>query len=131
MTNLFLLQVLNYEEQVFNRFINNRTKLINLLKTIKVEDFDRQQLLNFVKSIKNITQTVKCADEFVNEFFSRDFLDNFEKENTENEFIQFYLLFKDIFFTTNSDSDSDPELSSVSSISSESESESSSDVSSE
>ena len=127
MNNLFLLQVLNYEEQVFNRFINNRTKLINLLKTIKVEDFDRQQLLNFVKSIKNITQTVKCADEFVNEFFSKDFLDNFEKENTENEFIQFYLLFKDIFFTTNSDSD--PELSS--SISSESSSESSSDVSSE
>lgn len=128
MSNLFLSQILNYEEQVFNRFVTNRTNLLNLVKTIKLEDFDKQQLLNFVKSMKNVTESTKSCNKFITEFRDNFLQNNFIKlpdDNIENDFIQFYFLFKDFFFTTTTSSSSDEDddesseisLSSLSSLS--------------
>lgn len=104
-----LSKILNYENEIFNKFIEKRT---NLIKSLNNFNFN-------LKNFRNIVNCLKCANEYI---------DNFNNQITdpETEFIQFYFLCKDIFFTTGSSELSESSESSDSS-SEHSESSDSSD----
>ena len=80
-----LSKILNYENEIFNKFIEKRT---NLIKSLNNFNFN-------LKNFRNIVNCLKCANEYIDNF-------NDQYTDPETEFIQFYFLCKDVFFTTGS-----------------------------
>jgi hypothetical protein len=105
MDKILISNLLNYENDIFNKFIQKRANLIKTLENIEIHEHEK---LIFLKNLKNIIDCVKSANDYMDNF-------NLEQTDSEIEFIQFYFLFKDIFLTTSSS-----ELSDVSESSSES-----------
>ena len=105
MDKILISNLLNYENDIFNKFIQKRANLIKTLENIEIHEHEK---LIFLKNLKNIIDCVKSANDYMDNF-------NLEQTDLEIEFIQFYFLFKDIFLTTSSS-----ELSDVSESSSES-----------
>ena len=102
MNQVFLSKILNYENEIFNKFIENRTNLIKNLNCLKENDlnFNRQQLINFVNSLKGVTDSLKSTTNQIDEYFINYRLDfNRETDLQDNNFIIFYFLFKDLFFS--------------------------------
>ena len=97
-----LSKILKYENEVFNKLIQNRTNLIKNIKNINFENLDKKSLSNFANDLKLIIDPIKASNEYIDAFFRN--YPNFENENknkvNENEFISFYFLFKDFFFET-------------------------------
>ena len=104
MDQVFLSKILNYENEIFNKFIENRTNLIKNLKNLKNlnrVDFDNLQLINFVNSFKGITESLKNVSNQIDDYFVNYDLgfNNTVKELQDNNFIIFYFLFKDLFLS--------------------------------
>ena len=95
-------KILKYENEVFNKFIHNRTNLIKNIKNINCEKLDKKSLSNFVNDLKLIIDPIKVSNEYIDAFNIN--YPNFKIENksnfNENDFISFYFLFKDFFFET-------------------------------
>lgn len=116
MSKILLSKILNYENRIFNKFIEKRTNLIKRLEHTPLENYNQQQIINFIDSLKSIINLVKNAEDNIDDFFlnySKNFNDNV---NFNNEFIIFYLFFKDIFFSGFPDleNSTSPELSETS-----------------
>ena len=121
MDKLLLSKILNYENEIFNKFIQKRTNLIKNFENFdKMEKLNKNQLFNFINDLKSIIDSVKAADDFIDNYFinydNRFVMDN---SKNENQFILFYFFFKDFFFDTIisselSESSETPDESSVS-----------------
>jgi len=130
------VKILDYEEKIFNEFIQKRTNLLKNIKNMDLSKLNNNELNNFIFNLKDIIDPIKNVNETIDNLQSNIELNNFNFQNNDNNksnFILFYLLFGDFFFLTSSlselstDSLSDEsEISSLSSDSlcSESESES-------
>ncbi len=135
MDTILLSKILNYENDIFNKFIQKRTNLIKNLKNLKNEQkLNKKQLLNFINDLKSVTDSIKSTNDYIDKYFiNYDTLFKINTSKNENEFILFYFFFKDFFFTTfsselseSSDTElcsSDPDSSSDSDSVSSSESE--------
>jgi hypothetical protein len=133
MDKTFLSKILNYENEIFNKFIQTRTNLIKNLNGLKENEefnFNQRQLINFVNSLKGVTDSLKSVNNQIDEYFVNYDLDfNRQTDLQDNNFIIFYFLFKDLFFSKIGSSEESEQVSSSESVS---ESVSSSDsVSSE
>ena len=107
-----LSKILKYENEVFNKLIQNRTNLIKNIKNINFENLDKKSLSNFANDLKLIIDPIKASNEYIDAFFRN--YPNFENEN-KNKVISFYFLFKDFFFETwSSELSDDSELSELS-----------------
>ena len=141
MNTILLSKILNYENEIFNKFIQKRTNLIKNLENLKTEKkLDKTQLLHFINDLKCVIDSVKSANNCIDEYFI-NYDTTFKMNNSKNEngFILFYFFFKDFFFDTSSselseisetelsESCSSPDSLSSSDSSSESESVSSSE----
>ena len=123
MTTTLLSKILNYEQEVFNEYLDNRKKMLKFIKKIEINKLDQSQLLIFIENLKNVLEPIKSSTCSIDELIS------FKKSNViinENQFILFYLLFGKLFFG-DSDSDSNEETLSDSSPESVSLSESESE----
>ena len=102
MNKTLLSKILNYEETIFNKFMQNRTNLIKNLNGLKENDniIDQEQLINFVNSLKCVTDSLKNTTNQIDEYFI-NYNVNFNKKTDlqDNNFIFFYFLFKDFFFS--------------------------------
>ena len=117
MDKTFLSKILNYENEIFNKFIQNRTNLIKNLNCLKENDinFNRQQLINFVDSLKGVTDSLKIVDNQIDEYFINYNINfNLQTVLQDNNFIIFYFLFKDLFFSKMKSSEESEEFESVS-----------------
>ena len=111
MTTTLLSKILNYEQEVFNEYLDNRKKMLKFIKKIEINKLDQSQLLIFIENLKNVLEPIKSSKCSIEELIS------FKKSNVinENQFILFYLLFGKLFFGGVSDSDSNEETLSDSS----------------
>ena len=117
MNTTLLSKILNYEQKVFDEYLDSREKMLNFLKKIEINKLDQSQLLIFIENLKNVIDPLKTSMSSINELIS------FKKSNQfdENQFILFYLLFGNLFFG-GSESESNEELDSESLPESEPES---------
>ena len=99
MNKILLSKLLNYENEIFNRFIKKRTDLLNRLN--QINQLNKSQSINFINSFKSIIESIKSTDELIDIFFVNDH-NNFNEsriDNLDKDFILFYFCFKDIFFS--------------------------------
>jgi len=104
MNTILLSKILNYENDIFNKFIQKRTNLIKNLENLKTEKkLDKTQLLYFINDLKCVIDSVKSTNDYIDEYFiNYDTTFKLNTSKNENEFILFYFFFKDFFFTTSS-----------------------------
>ena len=111
MDTTLLSKILNYEQKVFNEYIDSREKMLDFLKKIEINKLDQSQLLIFIENLKNVIDPIKTSNSLIPELIS------FKKSNQfdENKFILFYLLFGNLFFGgPESESNEEPESESLS-----------------
>ena len=89
-------KILDYEETIFNEFIQKRTNLIKNINNLKIDN--KVQWVNCINDIKCIIDPIKNVNILIDQFGTNLFQDN--KSINENNFILFYLIFKDFFLTT-------------------------------
>ena len=109
-----LNKILNYENEIFNKFIHNRTNLIKNIKSLNVNNLNVNNLNQFINDLKSIIDPIKTSNEFMDIYFN-NFKNDFKIDNStkENNFVLFYFLFKDFFLQSSSElSSDDSELSS-------------------
>ena len=118
--DLLLSKILNYECEIFNKYLTQRSKFIKELEQIKINNLDNTQLLNFIDNLKSITDSLKSITSSMEEFNP---LEN--NKINQTQFILFYFLFGSRFFGTGtsdsselielvSDPESEPEVSELS-----------------
>jgi hypothetical protein len=120
MNTTLLSKILNYEQKVFEEYLDSREKMLNFLKKIEINKLDQSQLLICIENLKNIIDPVKtstlCVDDLISFTKNDHYFD-------QNEFMAFYLLFGKFFFGGEGGSDSNEEIESDSEPDSESDSE--------
>jgi len=110
-----LFKILNYENKIFEEYISKRTTFLENLKTIKINELSKEQLLNFINDIKNTIDPLKTSISSIDDYFLNLNL-NFSKGNDDTGDLVNYL-FLGYFFTLISSelselkSESDSELS--------------------
>jgi hypothetical protein len=119
-----ITKIIEYESLVFNEFIQKRTNLIKKIKKTDITKLNKEQLTQFVCTLKDIIDPIKNTNDSIENYLSETNSQLNKSLNTtlnESQFIYFYLCFKDIFFRqTNSDSESLSESDSLSDSVSES-----------
>ena len=94
-----LSKIIKYENEIFNKFIHNRTKLLKNIKSLNYDNLDKESLLNFINNLKSIIDPIKASNDAMDAYFINK--NNFKIENkndfNENDFILFYFFFKDFF----------------------------------
>ena len=111
-----LFKILNYENKIFEEYISKRTTFLENLKTIKINELSKEQLLNFINDIKNIIDPLKTSISSIDDYFLNLNL-NFTKGNDDDTGDLVNYLFLGYFFTlisselTELKSESESELS--------------------
>jgi hypothetical protein len=78
MNTILLSKILNYENDIFNKFIQKRTNLIKNLENLKTEKkLDEIQLLHFINDLKSVIDSVKSANDYIDEYYINDFHINY------------------------------------------------------
>jgi hypothetical protein len=75
-TNNFKESVLKYEESVFNEYISKRSKLIENIKNLQLNNLNNNQLLNFTSDLKIIIDPIKTCISNIDDHFLNNCLDN-------------------------------------------------------
>lgn len=97
---LLLSKILNYESEIFCKYINQRLKMKKYIKQIKINNLDNTQLLLFIDNLKSVLDPLKVSTENMENFLKNPYQKN---ENiNQNQFLLFYLLFGNRFFEANS-----------------------------
>ena len=107
-----LFKVINYEEQVFNNFVNKRNEMLSVIKKIEINKLDNSQLLIFINDIKSIIDPINLSTQNIEYLFTN--LD-FKKNNSIQDFTEIQkMLIIYRFFLSNGTSL--PELESLSEV---------------
>ena len=78
MENFYLVQeILNEFDNINNKFDLAKTKFVNHLKQININDLNKEQLINFTNDIKQVIEPIKNSIDSI-EFLinNKDFLNN-------------------------------------------------------
>jgi len=129
--SVFIDKILQYEQKIFNEFIQKRTNLIKNIKDLDLSILNKQQQHHFINDLKDIIDPIKMVNENIENYFLNS-SNSFKNSNSTNEhtFILFYLFLKDTFFLSDPSSDSSDSSETKETSESDSDSDSSSDSSS-
>ncbi len=128
MNKTLLFKLLNYEECLFNTFVEKRKMFVNKLSETNFESLNEKQRSNFINDLQEIIHPIKNTIDSIDNFILNQpsFINEQSSKNNETmlNIVIHYFLFEGLFKTEIPDEDS--ELSEeVSSESSEEISESS------
>lgn len=110
-TNTFKDSILKYEESIFNEYISKRSKLIENIKNLQLNNLDNNQLLNLISDLKVIIEPIKTSIMNIDDHFLNTSLDNNKSIQNEcdlNNLMNLYVLL-DFLGTGSSVSDSSTE----------------------
>jgi len=94
--DLLLSKILNYESEIFDKYLEQRLKMRTFVEKIKINNLDNTQLLLFIDNLKSIIDPLKTTTMYTQQFLNNPYQNNENK--TQNEFILFYFLFGSRFF---------------------------------
>ena len=106
-----LSKILNHEDEIHNRYLTKRTKLLEHIKQIEINNLNKDQLLIFINDLKAILDPIKTSIGSMEHLLSNKF---FKKEDSlqDHSYLLFFLILKTFFFVGSSDSDESIELNS-------------------
>ena len=122
-TNTFKDSILKYEESIFNEYISKRSKLIENIKNLQLNNLDNNQLLNLISDLKVIIDPIKTSIMNIDDHFLNTSLDNNKSIQNEcdlNNLMNLYVLL-DFLGTGSSVSESSTESETSLELESESE----------
>ena len=79
-------KILDYEQNIFNEFIEKRDKLIKHINEIILPNLTKNQLDNFICDIKMILDPIKNASENIEYLLTNT---NFNNDNSQNDIKDF------------------------------------------
>ena len=85
-TNTFKDSILKYEESIFNEYISKRSKLIENIKNLQLNNLDNNQLLNLISDLKVIIDPIKTSIMNIDDHFLNTSLDNNKSIQNECDF---------------------------------------------
>ena len=94
-TNTFKDSILKYEESIFNEYISKRSKLIENIKNLQLNNLDNNQLLNLISDLKVIIDPIKTSIMNIDDHFLNTSLDNNKSIQNEcdlNNLMNLYVL---------------------------------------
>ena len=94
-TNTFKNSILKYEESIFNEYISKRSKLIENIKNLQLNNLDNNQLLNLISDLKVIIDPIKTSIMNIDDHFLNTSLDNNKSIQNEcdlNNLMNLYVL---------------------------------------
>jgi len=94
-TNTFKDSILKYEESIFNEYISKRSKLIENIKNLQLNNLDNTQLLNLISDLKVIIDPIKTSIMNIDDHFLNTSLDNNKSIQNEcdlNNLMNLYVL---------------------------------------
>jgi hypothetical protein len=94
-TNTFKNSILKYEESIFNEYISKRSKLIENIKNLQLNNLDNNQLLNLISDLKVIIDPIKTSIMNIDDHFLNTSLDNNKSIQNEcdlNNLMKLYVL---------------------------------------
>jgi len=105
-----LSKILNHEAEIHNQYTTKRTKLLEYIKQIEINNLNKDQLLIFINDLKAILDPIKTSISSMDHLLSNKF---FKKEDSlqDHSYLLFFLILK-TFFVDSSDSDELIELNS-------------------
>ena len=68
MDNVLLNSVLNYENEIFNKYTELRNKFIKRINEIEINKLDKSQLLIFINDIKAVIDPIQLSIQNMNHF---------------------------------------------------------------
>jgi hypothetical protein len=77
-------KIIEYENDIFNEFIEKRNKFINYIKNIDMEVLSKEQVNNLIYDIKMILEPIKTSSENIDYIFTNT---EFDKNNSEQDLI--------------------------------------------
>ena len=77
-------KIIEYENDIFNEFIEKRNKFINYIKNIDMGILTKEQVNNLIYDIKMILEPIKTSSENIDYIFTNT---EFDKNNSEQELI--------------------------------------------
>lgn len=86
-----LNKILNYEEEIFNKYVAKRQQLI---QNLKEKDFKmtKPQLITFIKNLSCVIDPVKNTINLIDDFIDNQ--DIYQSEISQYQFILFYTILK-------------------------------------
>ena len=70
-----LFKILNYESEVFNKYLSKRKLLIENIKEININELSQRQLLIFISDLKDIIEPIKTSNDSIDYFFTNTLFD--------------------------------------------------------
>ena len=77
-------KIIEYENDIFNQFIEKRNKFINYIKNIDINVLSKEQVNNLIYDIKMILEPIKTSSENIDYIFTNT---EFDKNNSEQDLI--------------------------------------------
>ena len=77
-------KIIEYENDIFNEFIEKRNKFINYIKNIDINVLSKEQVNNLIYDIKMILEPIKTSSENIDYIFTNT---EFDKNNSEQDLI--------------------------------------------
>ena len=77
-------KIIEYENDIFNEFIEKRNKFINYIKNIDINVLSKEQVNNLIYDIKMILEPIKTSSENIDYIFTNT---EFNKNNSEQDLI--------------------------------------------
>jgi len=77
-------KIIEYENDIFNEFIEKRNKFINYIKNIDMGILTKEQVNNLIYDIKMILEPIKTSSENIDYIFTNT---EFDKNNSEQDLI--------------------------------------------
>lgn len=68
-TNNFKESILKYEETIFNEYFYKRSKLIENIKSLQLNNLDNEQLLNITSDLKLIIDPIRTSIINIDDYF--------------------------------------------------------------
>lgn len=120
-----LFKILNYEFEIFNKYIESRNKLITFIKELKINNLTNEQVLIFINDLKQVTDPLVLSQQNI-DYLLLNNMKSDESIKTQNEikkYTNLYLLLECLRFTgTESSLESESDSDSLELVSSDSKS---------
>ena len=89
-----LSKILNYELEIFNKYLESRKKLLTFIKEIKINNLSNQQVLIFINDLKQVIDPVITSQQNIDYLLLNDMKsdDSIKNQNEIKKITDLYFL---------------------------------------
>jgi hypothetical protein len=111
-----LSKILNYELEIFNKYLESRKKLLTFIKEIKINNLSNQQVLIFINDLKQVIDPVITSQQNIDYLLLNNMKsdDSIKNQNEIKKITDLYFLLEYLRLTCSEEEEEELSLESVS-----------------